>query len=155
MEGTMFDADRRPMGRLFYWLLAVVMIAGCGLTTTGAAPVPQNGLASTTVADTIYLADGSTAQGSLIITWPAFVTSTTVGVDAGISPGNGYAIEVRTHDYGFGTANGRNLLGRFSTRTFTLPRLGRTQNYCLRLYDNSTPPRYSRYSAALHVDYPL
>jgi hypothetical protein len=74
MEETMFDADRRPMGRLFYWLLAVVTIAGCGLTASGAAPVPQSGLASTTVADTIYMADGSAAQGNLIITWPAFVT---------------------------------------------------------------------------------
>jgi len=25
----------------------------------------------------------------------------------------------------------------------------------LRLYDNSSPPKYSRYAAALHVDYPL
>ena len=63
--------------------------------------------------------------------------------------------EVRAHDYGWGAANDRNLLGRFGSRTFTLPRLGRTQNYFLRLYDNSSPPRYSRYTAALHVDYPL
>jgi hypothetical protein len=64
-------------------------------------------------------------------------------------------LEVRAHDYGWGAANDRNLLGRFSTQTFSLPRLGRTQNYFLRLYDNSSPPRYSRYAAALHVDYPL
>ena len=64
-------------------------------------------------------------------------------------------LEVRAHDYGWGEANDRNLLGRFSTQTFSLPRLGRTQNYFLRLYDNSSPPRYSRYAAALHVDYPL
>ena len=43
----------------------------------------------------------------------------------------------------------------FSTQTFSLPRLARAQNYFLRLYDNSSPPRYSRYAAALHVDYPL
>ena len=30
-----------------------------------------------------------------------------------------------------------------------------TQDYFLRLYDGSSPPKYSRYSAALHVDYPL
>ncbi len=71
----MFDAGRRPMGRLFYCLLAAVMIAGSGLTVSGAAPVPQNGSATTTIADTVYMADGSTAQGSLIITWPAFVTA--------------------------------------------------------------------------------
>jgi hypothetical protein len=83
------------------------------------------------------------------------VTSTTVQVDAGMSPGSGFGIEVRAHDFGWGTANDRNLLGRFSSQTFSLSRLARTQNYFLRLYDNSSPPRYSRYAAALHVDYPL
>jgi hypothetical protein len=82
-------------------------------------------------------------------------TSTTVQIDAGTAPANGTGIEVRAHDYGWGQSNDRNLLGRFSTQAFTLPRLARTQNYFLRLYDNSSPPRYSRYSAALHVDYPL
>ncbi len=83
------------------------------------------------------------------------VTSTTVQIDAGVAPANGTGIEVREHDYGWGQSNDRNLLGRFNLQAFTLPRLARTQNYFLRLYDNSTPPRYSRYSAALHVDYPL
>ncbi len=75
------------------------------------------------------------------------------------TPGPGdikiYNSEVRAHDYGWGESNDRNLLGRFSAETFSLPRLARTQNYFLRLYDSSSPPRYSRYSAALHVDYPL
>jgi hypothetical protein len=83
------------------------------------------------------------------------VSSTTVGVDAGFAPAGGWGIEVRAHDYGWGVENDRNLLGRFTTQTFSLPRLARTQNYFLRLYDNSSPPRYSRYAAALHVDYPL
>jgi hypothetical protein len=83
------------------------------------------------------------------------VTSTTVTVDAGMTPPSGCGIEVRAHDYGWGESNDRNLLGRFSAETFSLPRLARTQNYFLRLYDSSSPPRYSRYSAALHVDYPL
>jgi hypothetical protein len=83
------------------------------------------------------------------------VTSTTVSVDAGMTPPSGGGIEVRENDYGWGQANDRNLLGRFSTETFSLARLARTQNYFLRLYDNSSPPKYSRYSAALHVDYPL
>jgi len=78
-----------------------------------------------------------------------------VQVDAGMLPASGFGIEVREHDYGWGQANDRNLLGRFSTQTFNLPRLARTQNYFLRLYDNSSPPKYSRYSAALHIDYPL
>jgi hypothetical protein len=83
------------------------------------------------------------------------VTSTTVSVDAGMAPASGGGIEVRAHDYGWGVANDRNLLGRFNTETFTLARLAPTQNYFLRLYDASSPPRYSRYAAALYVDYPL
>ncbi len=83
------------------------------------------------------------------------VSSTTVQVDAGTAPTSGYGIEVRAHDFGWGAANDRNLLGRFGAQTFSLPRLTRAQNYFLRLYDSSSPPRYSRYAAALHVDYPL
>ena len=83
------------------------------------------------------------------------VTSTTVEVDAGMAPASGYGIEVRENDFGWGQANDRNLLGRFNTQTFSMARLAETQNYFLRLYDSSSPPKYSRYSAALHVDYPL
>jgi hypothetical protein len=83
------------------------------------------------------------------------VTSTTVSVDAGMALPSGCGVEVRENDYGWGQANDRNLIGRFNTETFTLGRLAETQDYFLRLYDNSSPPKYSRYSAALHVDYPL
>lgn len=95
-----------------------------------------------------YLANVSDAQITQI-------NSTTVQVDAGAEPGNGGGVEIRMHDFGWGPANDRNLIGRFTTQTFSLTRLARTQNYFLRLYDGSTPPRYSRYSAVLHVDYPL
>ena len=75
------------------------------------------------------------------------------------APGPGdikiYNSEVRQNDYGWGRANDKNLLGRFNTQTFSLARLARTQDYFLRLYDSSSPPKYSRYSAALHIDYPL
>lgn len=103
---------------------------------------------STTQVGSYYLADLTEAQITQI-------TSTTVQVDAGMPPGSGCGIEVRVHDFGWGPGNDRSLLGRFSSQTFSLPRLGRTQTYFLRLYDNSSPPRYSRYAAALHVDCPL
>jgi hypothetical protein len=83
MEETMFDAGRRPMGRHLYWLLAVVVAFGARVPASGAAPVPQNGAATTTVADTIFMADGTTAQGNLIITWPAFVTASGSAVAGG------------------------------------------------------------------------
>ena len=63
-------------------------------------------------------------------------------------------MEVRWSDFGWGQFNDQNLAGRFTTQTFTLPRLAKVQDYYLRQFDGSTPPKYSRYSAALHVDYP-
>src|SRR5712675_3501426 len=95
----MFDASRRPMRRLFYfWAAPVVsgamVISTFGLAASGlrrpvfpraAAALPQGGPALTTVSDTVYRADGEPAQGTLIITWPAFVTATGTAVAAGVS----------------------------------------------------------------------
>jgi hypothetical protein len=83
------------------------------------------------------------------------VTSTTVTVDAGFTPGTGEGIEVRSSDAGWGPDNDRNLVGRFPSNSFTLARFARAQDYFLRRYDSSSPPKYSRHSAGLHVDYPL
>ena len=79
----MLDAGRRPSGRLFYWLMAMVMIGGFERAASGAGAVPQSGPATTTIADTVFLADGSRAAGSLIITWPAFLTASGVAVAGG------------------------------------------------------------------------
>ncbi len=81
-------------------------------------------------------------------------TSTTVTIDAGAEPPAGGGIEVRRADYGWGAEGDRYLVGRFSTRTFTVPRLSRIQDYYLRQYDAASPRRYSRYSTTLHLDYP-
>jgi hypothetical protein len=82
-------------------------------------------------------------------------TSTTVSVDAGVAPVSGGGIEVRWTDFGWGQDNDRNLAGRFSTQTFSLTRLAKIENCFLRQFDNSTPPKYSRYTTALHLNYPL
>ena len=99
---------------------------------------------------------GAYYQSNLTEAQITAVSSTTVEIDLGVAPASGGGgVEVREHDYGWGQANDRNLLGRFETQTFSLTRVAQTQTYFLRLYDGSSPPRYSRYSAALHVDYPL
>lgn len=85
----------------------------------------------------------------------ANVTSTSVTMDAGFTPAASEGIEVRRTDAGWGVDNDRNLIGRFKSRNFTVSRYGRVQDYFLRRYDSSSPPRYSRHSTALHVDYPL
>jgi hypothetical protein len=83
------------------------------------------------------------------------VSSTTVTVDAGMAPISGGGIEVRWSDAGWGPGNDRNLVGRFASRTFSIPRLSRVLTCYLQQYDASVPPKYSRNTAGLHVDYPL
>ena len=83
------------------------------------------------------------------------VTSTTVTIDVGFTPVAGGGIEVRYSDEGWGVGYNGNLVGRFTSESITLTRYARAQTYFLRSYDGSGPPKYSRYSAALHVDYPL
>ena len=78
-----------------------------------------------------------------------------MSLDAGLAPRPGGGIEVRWSDFGWGPDNDQNLAGRFTTQTFTLPRLAKAQDYFLRQYDGSTPPKYSRFTSALHVSYPF
>jgi hypothetical protein len=96
---------------------------------------------------------GATVLTNLTAAAVTQVSSTTADIDAGISPAAG-GIEVRWSDAGWGPANDQNLAGRFTTQTFTLPRLAKAQDYFLRQFDASVPPKYSRFSTALHVDYP-
>src|SRR5262249_12687630 len=65
------------------------------------------------------------------------------------------AIEVRWSDSGWGADNDRNLIGRFSTQTISVPRLGVAQSVFLKQYDASSPAKYSRSATVLHVDRPL
>ena len=101
-----------------------------------------------TAVGNVYLADLTNAEITN-------VTSTTVTIDAAFTPAAGGGIEVRYSDEGWGDGYSGNLAGRYTTNSFTLTRYARSQTYFLRSYDGSTPPKYSRYSTALHVDYPL
>ncbi|HUS19119.1 MAG TPA: hypothetical protein VMZ25_05680 [Terriglobales bacterium] len=83
------------------------------------------------------------------------ITSTTITVDCGVAPPVGGGVEVRRTDFAWSAETDRNLIGRFTTQVFTLPRLARIQTYCIRQFDTATPHRYSRNATALHVDYPF
>jgi hypothetical protein len=76
----------RPLRRLF--LCALVLLAQAGLAQT----VPM-----TTVQDTVYRADGSPAQGTLLISWPDFTASGGQAIAAGttsVTLGAGGALTV-------------------------------------------------------------
>lgn len=81
------------------------------------------------------------------------ITSTSVTINCGITPSAGHGVEVRRSNFAWGKDNDRNLVGRFTTQTFDVPRLARVQDYYLRQYDSSSPAKYSRYTTALHVDW--
>ncbi len=98
---------------------------------------------------------GGTYLPALTAAAIAQIGSTTASVDAGVAPISGGGIEVRWTDIGWGLSNDRNLAGRFSNQLFTLPRLARSQTYYLRQYDASLPPKYPRFTSALHIDFPL
>jgi len=105
----MFQACR-PTGRLFYWVLAVVVVvtasslqgsareeASAGKPASSptakpraaevlphaTSPSPQSGPTLTSVIDTVFMADGTPAAGVLVITWPAFVTASGTAVAPG------------------------------------------------------------------------
>lgn len=67
----------RPMGRLFfYWVMVLVtamLTVACAEATTS----------KTVIQDVIYRADGTPAQGTLLISWPAFTTAGGDAVAAG------------------------------------------------------------------------
>ena len=69
MRKLFFDPGR-PVGRLFYCLISVLVAVG---VVRGAPPPTPP--ATTTISDVIYRANGSTAAGTLVITWPAFTTA--------------------------------------------------------------------------------
>ena len=79
----------RPMGRLFYCLLLFITASPAWLS----AQTPS----LTTVSDVVYRADGTTASGTLLISWPQFSTSGGQAVAAGTKSvilGTGGALSV-------------------------------------------------------------
>src|SRR5258707_3685507 len=121
----MFHSGRRPMGRLFYWI--VIGILAWTHPFAAASPVPGPPTL-TTVADTVYRADGTPAQGNLIITWPAFVTATGTAVAAGnvnVTLGANGALSV-----GLAPNAGASPVGLYYTVVFQLgPGEVRTENW--------------------------
>jgi trimeric autotransporter adhesin len=82
----MFGWFSRPIGRLFLFLPLLVAVA-----------MPGQELPLTTVQDTVFRADGTPAQGTLLISWPAFTTASDQAVAGGttsVTLGPGGALSV-------------------------------------------------------------
>lgn len=82
-------------------------------------------------------------------------TTTALQIDAGTAPPTGGGFEVRRRDFDFGPGADQNLVLRSPTRSFSIPRAAQVERYYFRAFDASTPPRYSRNSAAVFTNLPV
>jgi hypothetical protein len=81
------------------------------------------------------------------------VGTPTLTLDTGIDPIPGGGFEVRVEgDWGWGMTINQNLVGRYTSRSISLPSTGVTQTFYLRQFDASTPPQYSTYATVLNVE---
>jgi len=61
------------------WSLLLAILGTIAVAQTSAIPA----IAKTSVTDTVYRADGTAAQGTVLISWPAFTLTTGASVPAG------------------------------------------------------------------------
>ncbi len=84
------------------------------------------------------------------------LTTTMIAVDTGQVPPTGGGFEVRRSDGPFGVgSDGVDLVLRSPVRAFSIPRAAQLEQYFIRMYDNNTPPLYSRFSSAVFVNAPV
>lgn len=118
-----------------------------GLTwKTSAAPAGESAGISPMTADT-YVENLSAMQVLRI-------DNNTIQLDAGIDAPAGGGFEVRRRDAGFGSSVDEDLVLRSTTRSISIPRVSHVESYAVRMYDGSTPRRYSRFSSVIAVNVP-
>jgi hypothetical protein len=83
------------------------------------------------------------------------VTGSDIAIAAGVNAPAGGGFEVRRRDWAFTPGPGPDLVLRSPVPSFSIPRAAATEQYYIRMYDASTPPNYSRFSAAVFVNLPL
>ncbi|MES2220850.1 MAG: hypothetical protein V4587_07780 [Acidobacteriota bacterium] len=82
------------------------------------------------------------------------INTTSIAVNAGLTPPSGGGFEVRSQDYTFGVTSGEGLVLRSPVPSFTITRSTDEEQFFIRMYDGSTPPLYSRISSAIFTNAP-
>lgn len=83
------------------------------------------------------------------------LTGTTVSINAGVTPPAGGGFEIRRRDFAFMPGEDPALVARATLPNITFSRETANDRFYLRMYDGSTPPNYSEFSAALFINLPL
>ncbi|HEX3570731.1 MAG TPA: hypothetical protein VHU44_07900 [Acidobacteriaceae bacterium] len=139
---TLVDGHAAPEWITYRIAFANDWAESLGITLSEAvapdAELPETALAApaTTLANLTSLAVVST-------------TTTAIQVDASIDPPTGGGFEVRRSDANFSAKPGADLVLRSPVRAFTIPRATFRETFYIRMVDASTPPVYSRLSAAI------
>ena len=81
-------------------------------------------------------------------------TATALTVDAGADPPSGGGFEVRRSEANFGSSSTADLVLNSPVRGFSIPRLAFAARFFVRMYDGSTPRKYSPLSSAMFTSLP-
>ena len=94
--------------------------------------------------------------GNLLQCTVVSMTNSVLQVSAGCVAPSGGGFEVRRRDWDFGVVvDAPDLVLRSPVESFAIPRSAQVERFYIRMYDASTPPLYSRWSAALFVNAPV
>jgi hypothetical protein len=83
------------------------------------------------------------------------LNGTTVTINAGVTPPTGGGFEIRLRDFDFMAGEDPSLVMRATQPNMTFSRITANDRFYIRMYDGSTPPNYSEFSAALFINLPL
>jgi len=78
-----------------------------------------------------------------------------VTINTGAAPPVGGGFEVRLRDFAFMAGDDPTLVVRGPSSTLVFSRVSAADRFYIRMYDGSTPPNYSEFSAALFINLPL
>jgi hypothetical protein len=83
------------------------------------------------------------------------ISGNNVTINAGVTPPTGGGFEIRRRDFAFQPGDDTDLVMRSTQPTMTFTRVAASDRYYIRMFDASTPPNYSEFSAALIFNLPL
>ena len=83
------------------------------------------------------------------------MTGSSVTVNTGISAPSGGGFEVRSRDNAFVPGSDSGLVMRSSVESLSFARSSASDRFFIRMYDASTPPNYSEFSAELAINLPV
>ena len=109
------------------WCLGLTTLAASSAQRAGTTAAAAVTIPTTTINDTVFRADGTTATGSVLISWPAFSTSAGLAVPAGtrsVTLGAGGALNVQLVPNA-----GSNPMGSYYTVNYHLDDGSQTREY--------------------------